>query len=82
MELLACSMDSNEWVQLKCIKNFLNSFENTIRALSGTYYLTIHHALYYLTKISEVFIESRNDPILVNINAPIEAKINRGKEYS
>lgn len=34
MELSSSAMDSNDWEQLKCFKNFLSSFESATKALS------------------------------------------------
>lgn len=47
MELPSCGMDSNEWEQLACIKNFLNHFETTTKALSETYYPTTHFPILF-----------------------------------
>lgn len=64
-------------VQLERIKNFFSSFESGTRALFRTYSPTTHLTLYYSTKISWIFAEFRNDPILVDIIALVEVKFNK-----
>lgn len=74
MELPACYIGSNEWDQLACIRDFLFHFESAIRVLSRTNYSAIYVALYYLTKISQIFAENQHNHHLLNIVGPTKTK--------
>lgn len=77
MELPKCAMETNEWEQFKCIKDFLPPSKVQVNHFLELNIQLHIFAFYYLTKISGVLAENRCDRILENILAPTETMFNK-----